>query len=107
MPPSANISNVAPRAQGVLVCRIRSRLLRGGPSAIAGEFELEHNSQSIVEIPVDRSPLQYLDLIVTNATGEIVSSSYYGDQFSPLAETFVLELRPGDRFVAPVSLLGT
>jgi hypothetical protein len=92
--------------QASLACRLRPRERRRGPSAIAGEVELENTSSNVLEIEVRTSPLQYLNLIVTDAAGNVVSDSFYGDLFSPLAEPSALRLQPGERFTAPVSLLG-
>jgi hypothetical protein len=67
---------------------------------------LENTSTDVLEIEVSSSPLQYLDLIVTDMHGQLVSDSYYGDLFSPLAEPYRLSLQPGQKYTAPVSLLG-
>jgi hypothetical protein len=67
---------------------------------------LENTSPDLLEIEVRTSPLQYLNLIVTDAAGKVVSDSVYGDLFSPLAEPYTLRLQPGEKFTAPVSLLG-
>src|SRR5262249_4308707 len=84
----------------------RLRQHRRGPSAFAGEVELENTSPNLLEIEVRTSPLQYLNLVVTDAAGKVVSDSVYGDLFSPLAEPYPLRLQPGEKFIAPVSLLG-
>src|SRR5262249_12011238 len=89
-----------------LVCRLRARQYRRGLSPTAGEFELENVSPDAVEIEVRSSPLQYLNLIVTEAGGAVVSGHWYGDLFSPLAEPYTLRLGPGESYVGPVSLLG-
>jgi hypothetical protein len=89
-----------------LACRLRLRQPRRGASPIAGEVELENNSSHVLEIEVRTSPLQYLNLVVTDAAGNTVSDSFYGDLFSPLAEPYTLRLQPGERFTGPVSLLG-
>jgi hypothetical protein len=89
-----------------LTCRLRPRQLRRGPSPIAGEVELENTSADVLEIEVRTSPLQYLNLIVTDAVGNVVSDSFYGDLFSPLAEPYTLRLGPGEKFTGPVSALG-
>lgn len=90
-----------------LACTIRTRQLRRRPSPTAGEFELENTSSAAVEIEVRCSPLQYLDLVVHDESGAVVSDSYYGEQFSPLEEAYTLRLQPGEKFTGPVSLLGT
>lgn len=89
-----------------LACRLRQRSLQRGPSPTAGEVELENTSPHVLEIEVRTSPLQYLNLIVTDATGRVVSDFFYGDLFSPLGEPYTLRLQPGEKFTGPVSLLG-
>jgi hypothetical protein len=89
-----------------LACRLRPRHPLRGLSAIAGEVELENTSSSVLEIEMRTSPLQYLNLVVTDAAGKVVSDSVYGDLFSPLAEPYTLRLQPGEKFTAPVSLMG-
>ena len=89
-----------------LVCRLHPRQSRRGPSPLAGEVELENTSSIVLEIEVRSSPLQYLNLVVSDAAGNIVSDSFYGDLFSPLAEPYTLRLQPGEKFTGPVWLLG-
>jgi hypothetical protein len=93
-------------AHATLACRLRARQLQRGSSPLAGEVELENTSSAIVDIEVRSSPLQYLNLMVTDSAGKVVSDSFYGDQFSPVAEPYTLRLRSGEKFTAPVSLLG-
>jgi hypothetical protein len=59
-----------------------------------------------VEVEVRTSPLQYLNLIVADADGNVVSDSFYGDQFSPLVEPYTFRLEPGEKFTGPISFLG-
>lgn len=89
-----------------LVCRLRHRQLQRGHSLTAGEIELHNTSEDPVVIEVHSSPLAYLNLIVRDAAGTLVSASYYGDLFSPLMEPYTLLLQPGDAYTGPVSLLG-
>jgi hypothetical protein len=93
-------------AHADLACRLRPRQRARGSSSIAGEMELENTSSNVVEIEVRTSPLQFLNLVVTDTAGKVVSDSDYGDLFSPLAEPYTLRLQPGEKFTAPVSLLG-
>jgi hypothetical protein len=93
-------------AETSLACRLRPSQLRRGSSALAGELELENTSSSVLEIEVSASPLQYLNLVVTDAAGNLVSDSFYGDFFSPLANPYTLRLEPGETFTGPVSLMG-
>jgi len=90
----------------VLACRLRSRPLRRGPSPSAGEVELENVSADVLEIEVQSSPLQYLNLLVTDVNGTLVSTSFYGDLFSPLLEPYILRLQPGEKYIGPISFLG-
>jgi hypothetical protein len=90
-----------------LVCRLRKRITeRTAHIPTAGEVELENGSPLAIEIEVRTSPLQYLNLIVTNGEGRVVSDSFYGDLFSPLDEPYTLRLQPGQKYSAPVGLLG-
>ncbi len=87
-------------------CRLRPRQLRRGSSPIVGEVELENMSSTVLELEVRTSPLQYLNLVVTDAAGNVVSETHYGDLFSPLPEPYTLKLQPGEKLTGPVSLLG-
>lgn len=95
-----------PAAQTVLVCRLRHKQLRRGSSPVSGEVELENASGRVVEIEADRHPLQYLNLVVLDRNGAVVSDHHYGDIFSPLGRTYTLRLAPGERFAHCVGLLG-
>jgi hypothetical protein len=74
---------------------------------LGGEVVLENTSPDVMEIEVQMSPLQYLNLVVKDAQGKVVSEGHYGDRFSPLESPHVLRLEPGERFIGNVSLLGT
>ncbi len=90
-----------------LVCRLRKKMHgRAAPLPTAGEVELENISGETLEIEVQTSPLQYLNLVVTNGEGKVVSEWHYGHGFSPLAEPFVFRLQSGEKHSFPVSLLG-
>lgn len=93
-------------AHSGLACRLRPRQLRRVPSLTAGEVEVENTSSDVLEIVVHTSPLQYLNLVVADAAGNVLSDSFYGDLFSPLAEPYTLRLGPGEKFTRPVSFLG-
>lgn len=95
-------------ATRVLGCHLRKLSDgRASGSPLAGEIELENVSTSPVEIPIRTSPLQYLNLIVTNPDGRIVSTGHYGDLFSPGMEERLFRLLPGEKFTSPVSFLAT
>jgi hypothetical protein len=70
-------------------------------------LELENLSAAMLEIPAGVHPLQHLDLRVTDAAGSVVSEGWYGNRFSPAEAPADLRLKPGEKFVAPVALLGT
>jgi hypothetical protein len=95
-------------ATRTLVCQLRKRTEgRGAGSALAGEIELQNTSGSLIEIPIRMSPLQHLNLVVTNSQQQVVSTGYYGDLFSPGSEERAFRLLPGEKFVGNVSLLAT
>ena len=92
----------------MLVCRLRPRTPSErwpAPSPTAGEVELENVSGKELAIEFQMTLLQYLDLRVTNRRGEVVSSWYYGNCFSPSERPLTLCLQPGEKAVRPVGLL--
>jgi hypothetical protein len=98
---------VAPaRATAPLVCRLRHRIGRLGPSPISGEVELENVSGAPVEIEVSMHPLQYLTLAVTDSRGTPVPAPPYGNIFSPRERPYLLRLAPGEKYTYNVALLG-
>ena len=100
---------LAADASTSLVLRLRRKQTaegRAGAASTAGEVELDNQSTATVEIEVRMSPWQYLDLLVTDAQGEVVSAWHYGDCFSPLEASYVLRLSPGEKYTGNVSLLG-
>jgi hypothetical protein len=90
-----------------LVCRLRRSKQK--QSTFDGQIELKNDSPDEVEIPFLTSPLQYLNLIVHDASGNRVSQGVYGDRFSllELDDVYVLRLRPWQKYKDPVDLLGT
>jgi len=96
-----------PVAQDLLVCRLRHKQLQRGSSPIAGEIELENTSSSVIEIETDMHPLQYLNIVVTDLRGIILSEGHYGDNFSPCGRINIHHLGPGEKYRHIVSLLGT
>jgi hypothetical protein len=80
---------------------------RRGPVANLAEFELENCSATPLEILYRMTALQYLNLVVTNAAGCVVSEGHFGDRFAPTLEPQVLRLEPGEKFTAIVPLLAT
>jgi hypothetical protein len=97
-------STIAPsEAKATIVCRLRHR---AGKSPTAGEVELENVSQKAIEIEVTMHPLQYLDLVITDANGKLVEASPYGNIFSPREVSYVFRLAPGEKYTHNVSLLG-
>jgi hypothetical protein len=68
---------------------------------------LENTSEKPIEITLQMSPLQYLNLVVRDGAGNVVSEGHYGNRFSPLAEEYTFRLEPGQKYTHNVSLLGT
>ena len=95
--------------QQALACCLRQKdhVGRQGPVANMGEVVLTNQSADPVEIEYQMSPLQYLELEVTDADGRFVSEGHYSDRFSPKLEPTVLRLLPGEKYVATVALLAT
>lgn len=91
----------------LVVCRLRQRSGGRGASPLAGEVELENVSSSVVEVPIRSSPLEHLNLIVHDAGGRLVSAGHYGDLLSPQLCPSTFRLRPGEKYLAPVSFLAT
>jgi hypothetical protein len=89
-----------------MVCRLRKKAQARASSPIAGEVELENASAEVFEVDVQMSPLQFLDLRVTNVAGELLSAWRYGECFSPMESARTFRLGPREKFTAPVSLLG-
>src|SRR6266498_1028670 len=77
----------APTGRTTMVCRLRHRVGRWGPSPKAGEVELENVSPGVIEIDYDMHPLQYFDLVVTDAGGNVISDRPYSHRFSPLGSS--------------------
>ena len=71
------------------------------------EIELENLSNSEIEIEYHMDVLQYLDLVVHDGRGRLVSAAHFGDRFSPFEHAKVLRLGPGEKFHANVHLLAT
>jgi len=94
-------------ARTAIACRLRHRVGRRGSSPTAGEVEIENISPAVIEIEVGMHPLQYLDLVIKNATGKIVPGAPYGHLFSPRDVPYILRLAPGEKYTHNVSLLGT
>jgi hypothetical protein len=100
----------ARRAPSPLACRLRVKPAQEGrrpPPPGSGEVELENTSDKPIEVELQMSPLQCLNLTVRDAAGNIISEGHYGNRFSPLAEAYRLRLEPGRKYAHNVSLLGT
>jgi hypothetical protein len=100
----------ARRASSPLACHLRVKPGQDGqrpPPPACGEVELENTSAKPIEIALQMSPLQYLNLVVKDAAGNVVSEGHYGNRFSPLAEEYTFRLDPGQKYTHNVSLLGT
>lgn len=93
--------------QGKLNCRLRKKTSgRSARSPIAGELELQNCSDDVVEIETPFNPLVFMNLIVKDESGTVVSEGHYGDRFSPAMEPRRFVLQPGETYVGPVHLLG-
>src|SRR5262245_35908352 len=92
-----------------LACRLRRKeaIGRRGPVENMGEVELENVSGTPVEIAYRMTARQYLNLVVTDAAGGVVSEGHFGDRFAPTLDPLVLRLEPGEKFRANVHLLAT
>jgi len=88
-----------------LICRLRLTARHGNPTS--GEIEIQNASSLAIDIPADVHPLQHLDIRVTDGQGKVVSTEWYGNQFSPAERGTTLRLNPGESYIAPVSLLAT
>jgi len=102
-------AEMVPAVRPILACRLRHKPPQEGrrcPPPGAGEIELENTTSGVVEIKVDIHPLQYLDLQVSDAAGNVISKHHYGNLFSLLAEPYTMRLRPGEKYTGLVSLLG-
>lgn len=97
----------AQAVRSALVCRLRPKQRRR-PSPTAGEVELENASAEVLEIQVRNSRLQYLDLVVTDASGNVVSTGFYSDLLcSPVVEAYTWRFEPGEKYTHNVWLLAT
>jgi hypothetical protein len=81
--------------------------LRRDDSPTAGTIELENASPDVIEIETDRHPLQYLNLVVTDGEGNLLSERHYGDTFSPQGSITAFQLPPGATYQHVVSLFAT
>ena len=92
-----------------LACRLRHKEIVGrqGPVASMGEVELENLSPNPLEISYRMTALQYLNLVVTDSQGNVVSEGHFGDRFAPTLEPQVLRLGPGEKFATKVHLFST
>lgn len=92
-----------------LACRLRPREVVGrhGPVPNMAEVELENVSANPLEIAYRMTPLQYLNLVVIDVGGRVVSEGHFGDRFAPTLEPLVLRLQPGEKWSATVHLFAT
>ena len=101
---TANVS-LAAASGAAIACRLRRRPL--GNSSTAGEVEIENLSSVLIEIEVTMHPLQYLNLVIADATGAVVPARPYPHVFSPREKPYIFRLAPGDKYTHNVCLLGT
>lgn len=103
---------ILPQMQTLVTCKLRFREPAGDRPGRplprnAAEVVLENVSTEIVRIRVDLHPLQYLNLEVTSEDGRPLNEHHYGAIFSPIEQPFEWQLRPGEIYTHPVSLLAT
>jgi hypothetical protein len=100
-------ANAPPVSRAKLACHLRKKTTgRAASRATAGEVELENISTEVLEIEYRMSFIQYLNVIVTDSRGHVLSEGHYGDIFSPMEKPDVWRLQPGEKFIHPVSLTG-
>jgi hypothetical protein len=68
--------------------------------------EIENVSSDVIEIEVTMHPLQYLNLVIRDAAGDLVPAPPYGHIFSPRETPYFFRLAPGEKYTHNVSLLG-
>ena len=92
-----------------LACRLRPKEVIGrrGPVRFMAEIELENLSPLPLEIKHHLTALQFLNLIVHDSRGTVVSEGHFADHFSPTEEELILRLAPGEKFVANVHFFST
>jgi hypothetical protein len=92
-----------------LACFLRPKehLGRNGPVPFSAEVELKNLSDTPLDIEYQMAVLQYLNLIVRDSQGCIVSEGHFGDRFSPFAENQVLRLGPGESYKHRVHFFAT
>src|SRR5262245_54145742 len=107
---SMRTSDTSPQpTHSPLVCRLRRCQGQSGrrhASPTAGEVELVNAGTIPIDLELQMSPLQHLDLLVKDGNGCVVSGWFYGAMFSPLEAAYTLRLEPGQSYVGPVHLLG-
>src|SRR5271154_2443090 len=92
-----------------LACRLRPKSVMGqrGPIANMAEVELENVSAGPLEVVYRMTSLQYLNLVVTDKNGAIISEGHFGDRFAPTLEPATVRLEPGEKMKANVHLFAT
>jgi hypothetical protein len=109
----AEISTLAqaqPKAMAPLIaCSLQSAELvgRNGPVPFMADVEIQNVSDKPLDIEYEMTVLQHLNLIVTDASGSVVSEGHFGDRFAPTEHPQTLHLEPGDKYSAKVSLFAT
>jgi hypothetical protein len=90
-------------------CHLRPKdhLGRHGPVPFTAEVELQNLSNAPLDIEYQMAVLQYLNLVVRNSQGCVVSEGHFGDRFSPFAENQVLRLGPGESYKHNVHFFAT
>ena len=95
------------KTRAAIACRLRRRMGRRGSLPTAGEVEIENVSANVIDIAVTMHPLQYLNLVVRDASGNPLRAAPYGNIFSPREAPYIFRLAPGEKYTHNASLLGT
>jgi hypothetical protein len=69
--------------------------------------EIENVSSNVIVIEVTMHPLQYLNVVIANAAGDLIPAAPYGHIFSPRETPSLFRLAPGEKYTHNVCLLGT
>jgi hypothetical protein len=90
-------------------CSLRRKEVigRNGPIAFMAEVEIKNISQEPLEIEYVMTALQFLNLVVTDANGKLVSEEHFGDRFAPTEHPRTLRLSPGETYAANIHLFAT
>jgi hypothetical protein len=110
MPEIATIAELPARAIAPPIsCSLRRKEVvgRNGPIPLMAEVEIKNISQGTLEIEYRMTALQFLNLVVTDANGKLLSEGHFGDRFAPTEHPRTLRLGPGETHAANIHLFAT